>query len=46
MKLTFFQRLSKRVEMKALVDSALECSNHNYGESINQQSKKHEAHTL
>ena len=36
----------KRVEMKALVDSALECSNHNYGESINQQSKKHEAHTL
>lgn len=34
----------KRVEMKALVDSALECSNHNYGESINQQSKKHEAY--
>lgn len=36
----------KRVEMKALVDSALECSNHNYGESSNQQSKKHEAYSL
>ena len=36
----------KRVEMKALVDSALECSNHNYGESSNQQSKKHEAYFL
>ena len=36
----------KRVEMKALVDSALKCSNHNYGESSNQQSKKHEAYSL
>ena len=29
-----------------LVDSALECSNHNYGESSNQQSEKHETYTL
>lgn len=36
----------KRVEMKALVDSALKCSNHNYGESSNQQSEKHEAYSL
>ena len=36
----------KRVEMKALVDLALKCSNHNYGESSNQQSKKHEAYFL
>ena len=32
--------------MKTLVDSALECSNRNYGESSNQQSKKHEAYIL
>ena len=36
----------KRVEMKALVDSALKCSNRNYGESSNQQLKKHEAYSL
>ena len=36
----------KRVEMKALVDSALKCGNYNYSESSNQQSEKHEAYTL
>ena len=29
-----------------LVDSTLKCSNHNYGESSNQQSEKHEAYSL